>query len=109
MLVLNGAFKKPIQRRLAPLRDEVFAPPRVTVARSQCWWSQTERFNDLRHGLARVALGLNIPMLLLIFGSTLIQQWEIASVQMIYIAFYLGLLATIRYDRFSLEGLRQRK
>jgi len=45
-------------------------------------------------------------MLLLIFGSALIQQWEIASVQMIYVAFYSGLLATVRYDRFSLDGLR---
>jgi hypothetical protein len=44
--------------------------------------------------------------LLLIFGSALIQQWE---VQMIYVAFYSGLLATVRYDRFSLDGLRRRK
>ena len=29
-------------------------------------------------------------MLLLIFGSTLIQQWEIVSVQMITVAFYIG-------------------
>jgi thiosulfate dehydrogenase (quinone) large subunit len=48
-------------------------------------------------------------MLLLVFGSTLIQQWEIISVQMIDVAFYVGLLATVRYDRFSLDGLRQRK
>src|SRR5208282_1057761 len=109
----------------------------------------------LAHGLARVALGLNIAMhgysrlphlvgfangmvkqfaatflpsplvyitgfgiaigeavigtllmLLLIFGSTLIQQWEIVSVQMITVAFYIGLIATVRYDRFSLDGLR---
>jgi thiosulfate dehydrogenase (quinone) large subunit len=45
-------------------------------------------------------------MLLLIFGSTLTQQWEIVSVQMIYVAFYVGLLATVRYDRFSLDGIR---
>jgi hypothetical protein len=25
---------------------------------------------------------------------------------MIYVAFYAGLLATVRYDRFSLDGLR---
>ncbi|MGA8658182.1 MAG: DoxX family membrane protein [Chthoniobacterales bacterium] len=48
-------------------------------------------------------------MMLLIFGSTLIQQWEIVSVQMIYVAFYAGLLATARYDRFSLDELRQRR
>jgi thiosulfate dehydrogenase [quinone] large subunit len=47
-------------------------------------------------------------MLLLIFGSALIQQWEIVSVQMTYIAFYVVLLATVRYDRFSLQGLRRR-
>ena len=60
--------------------------------------------------LSRPALVLGtLLMLLLTFGSTLIQQWEIVSVQMIDVAFYVGLLATIRYDRFSLDGLRQRK
>jgi thiosulfate dehydrogenase [quinone] large subunit len=60
--------------------------------------------------LCRPALVLGtLLMLLLTFGSTLIQQWEIVSVQMIDVAFYVGLLATIRYDRFSLDGLRQRK
>jgi thiosulfate dehydrogenase [quinone] large subunit len=48
-------------------------------------------------------------MLLLISGIALIQQWEIASIQMIYVAFYCGLLATVRYDRFSLDGSRRRK
>jgi thiosulfate dehydrogenase [quinone] large subunit len=48
-------------------------------------------------------------MLLLMFGTTLIQQWDIASIQMTYVAFYAVLLSTIRYDRFSLDGLRQRK
>ena len=47
-------------------------------------------------------------MLLLIFGSALIQQWEIVSIQMTYIAFYVVLLATVRYDRFSLQGLCRR-
>ena len=54
-------------------------------------------------------VGGALLMLLLIFGSTLIQQWEIVSVQMITVAFYVGLLATVRHDRFSLDGLRQRK
>jgi thiosulfate dehydrogenase [quinone] large subunit len=48
-------------------------------------------------------------MLLLIFGSSVTQQWEIASIQMTYVAFYAVLLATVRYDRFSLDGLRRRK
>jgi thiosulfate dehydrogenase (quinone) large subunit len=48
-------------------------------------------------------------MLLLLFGSTLIQQWEIAYIQLIYIAFYVGLLVTLHCDRFSLDALRSRK
>jgi len=60
--------------------------------------------------LCRPALVIGtLLMLLLIFGSTLIQQWDIVSVQMIDVAFYTGLLATVRYDRFSLDGLRKRK
>jgi thiosulfate dehydrogenase [quinone] large subunit len=60
--------------------------------------------------LCRPALVLGtLLMLLLIFGSTLIQQWEIVSVQMIDVAFYTGLFATARYNRFSLDGLCQRK
>jgi thiosulfate dehydrogenase [quinone] large subunit len=55
-----------------------------------------------------LAIG-TLLMLLLIFGSALIQQWEIVSIQMIYVAFYAGLLATVRFDRFSLDGLRRRK
>jgi thiosulfate dehydrogenase [quinone] large subunit len=47
-------------------------------------------------------------MLLLIFGSSLTQQWGIVSIQMTYVAFYAGLLATARFDRFSLDGLRHR-
>jgi thiosulfate dehydrogenase (quinone) large subunit len=59
--------------------------------------------------LLRPALGIGtLLMLLLIFGSSLTQQWEIVSVQLITVAFYIGLLATVRYDRFSLDGLRRR-
>jgi thiosulfate dehydrogenase [quinone] large subunit len=47
-------------------------------------------------------------MLQLIFGTTLIQKWEIVSIQLIYVAFYVGLLATVRHDRFSIDGLRRR-
>ena len=58
--------------------------------------------------LLRPALVIGtLLMLLLIFGSALIQQWDAVSVQMIDVAFYIGLLATIRYDRFSLDGLRR--
>src|SRR5262249_38520822 len=43
-------------------------------------------------------------MLVLIFGSTVTQQWETVSGKMIHVAFYVGLLATVRRDRFSLDG-----
>ena len=60
--------------------------------------------------LLRPALVIGtLLMLLLIFGSTLIQQWDAVSVQMIDVAFYVGLLATIRYDRFSLDRLRHNR
>jgi hypothetical protein len=36
-------------------------------------------------------------------------SWVQPFAEMIYVAFYAGLLATVRYDRFSLDGLRQRK
>ena len=38
-------------------------------------------------------------MLLLIFGSTLIQEYQALSTQMVAVAFYIGLLATVRHDR----------
>jgi thiosulfate dehydrogenase (quinone) large subunit len=59
--------------------------------------------------LRLVLLMGTLLMLLLLFGSTLTQQWEIASIQMIYVAFYAGLLGTLSYDRFSLDALRLRK
>src|SRR5215469_3402772 len=53
--------------------------------------------------LLRPALVMGaLLMLLLIFGSTLIQEWETVSTQMLYVVFYVGLLATVHYDRFSL-------
>jgi thiosulfate dehydrogenase (quinone) large subunit len=60
--------------------------------------------------LLRPALVLGtLLMLLLLFGSTLIQQWEIAFIQLTYVAFYVGLLVTLHFDRFSLDALRSRK
>lgn len=44
-------------------------------------------------------------MVLLLTGTCLLQNWEIAGLQMVYVAFYAGLLATLRYDRFSVDYL----
>ena len=46
-------------------------------------------------------------MWLLTFGSCLLQQWSVASEQLIYIAFYAGLIAYLRFNHFSLDTLRK--
>lgn len=43
-------------------------------------------------------------MILLLFGTCLIQNWGTASSQMIYIAYYAVLLATLGYDRYSVDA-----
>jgi len=43
----------------------------------------------------------------LTFGSCLLQQWSVASEQLIYMAFYAGLIAYARFNRFSLDTLRK--
>jgi thiosulfate dehydrogenase (quinone) large subunit len=45
-------------------------------------------------------------MLLLIFGSTLIQDYQAVNTQMVAVAFYIVLLATLRHDQFSLDRIR---
>ena len=46
-------------------------------------------------------------MWLLTFGSCLLQQWSVVSEQLIYMAFYAGLIAYARFNRFSLDTLRK--
>ena len=55
---------------------------------------------------------LVVGMLLLCqltFGSTLTQHWDVASEQMIYLAFYAVLLATAGVDRYSLDAWLRRR
>lgn len=56
----------------------------------------------LRYALAAGGL----LMWILLFGSCLIQNWGAAGSQMLYLAFFAVLLATLRYDRYSVDGLR---
>jgi len=44
-------------------------------------------------------------MWVLTFGTCLIQQWSVASEQLIYVAFYAALIAFARYNRFSLAAM----
>ena len=46
-------------------------------------------------------------MLLLQFGTGLVQDWSAAGQQLIYVAFYAVLLATIEYDRGSVDSWRR--
>lgn len=46
-----------------------------------------------------------LKMIMLLFGVCLIQNWNAAGTQMIYLAFYAVLLATARLDRYSLDQL----
>jgi thiosulfate dehydrogenase [quinone] large subunit len=41
----------------------------------------------------------------LIFGSALIQQWDVAGIQLVYVAVYTALLATAGFDRYSADQL----
>ena len=50
----------------------------------------------------------SVLMWTLLFGVCLVQNWNAAGSQMIYLAFFTLLLATVRFDRFSVDGLRAR-
>jgi thiosulfate dehydrogenase [quinone] large subunit len=54
-------------------------------------------------------IGGTLYMCLLTFGATQIQNWTVASEQMIYVAFFVALLATASWDRYSLDSASHRK
>lgn len=45
----------------------------------------------------------SLLMSFLLFGTCLIQNWSGAGIQMTYLAFYSAMLATAKYDRFSMD------
>jgi thiosulfate dehydrogenase [quinone] large subunit len=45
-------------------------------------------------------------MIVLMFGTCLVQNWSVAGAQLVYLAFFAGLLATRRHDRLSLDAAR---
>lgn len=54
----------------------------------------------------RVSLiGGGIVMLLLIFGTTLIENWEALPSQLIHAVFFAGLLAFIQYNTLAVDHL----
>jgi thiosulfate dehydrogenase [quinone] large subunit len=49
-----------------------------------------------------------IEMWVLMFGSILIQKFDIALIQLVYLTVLALLTATLRYDRLSIDGWRHR-
>jgi thiosulfate dehydrogenase (quinone) large subunit len=45
----------------------------------------------------------SLLMILLLSGTCLVQNWSVAGLQLGYLAFYAGLLATAACDRFSID------
>jgi thiosulfate dehydrogenase [quinone] large subunit len=43
-------------------------------------------------------------MLALLFGVCLIWNWGAAGSQMVYVLYFVGLLATLKYDKWSLDA-----
>jgi len=57
----------------------------------------------------RVALALGaLLILVLTFGSSLLQNWDVAGLQLIYAAVYAALLAWVSANRFSVDALIHR-
>lgn len=48
-------------------------------------------------------------MIVLMFGTCLVQNWSVAGSQLVYLALFAGLLATRRQDWLSLDAARLRR
>lgn len=47
----------------------------------------------------------SLLMILLLRGTCLLQNWSVAGLQLGYLAFYAGVLATATCNRFSIDGV----
>jgi thiosulfate dehydrogenase [quinone] large subunit len=55
----------------------------------------------------RLALAAGaLLMLALIFGTALLQRWDTLTQQMVYSLIYAALIATLSWDRWSVDALR---
>jgi thiosulfate dehydrogenase [quinone] large subunit len=50
----------------------------------------------------------SLLMVFLLVGTCLIQNWNVAGLQLTYLAFYCALLAAARYDAYSIDSFRRR-
>jgi thiosulfate dehydrogenase [quinone] large subunit len=85
--------------------------PLVVAFASTLPWAEAFLGLFLLIGLfTRIALTLGaLLILLLTFGTCLLQKWQVAGDQLIYAAVYAALLAFVSGDRFSIDALRQRE
>ncbi|WP_074409773.1 MULTISPECIES: DoxX family membrane protein [Aquimarina] len=56
----------------------------------------------------RTCLSGGILMIILIFGSCLVEQWEWVGFQMIYVLFFYLLISTSQNNHFSIDNLLQK-
>jgi thiosulfate dehydrogenase [quinone] large subunit len=54
-------------------------------------------------------IGGALLMLVLTFGSSLVQDWQAASTQLLYSAIYAALLFLLRFNRWSVDALLEHK
>ena len=50
----------------------------------------------------------SVEMWVLLFGTSLIQKWDIAGVHLIYLFLLALLTASLRYDALSIDGFQRR-
>jgi thiosulfate dehydrogenase [quinone] large subunit len=55
--------------------------------------------------LRATLVGGSLLMCILLFGTCLVQNWTVAGDQLVYLAFFAALLATRRYDWFSVDAV----
>ncbi|MGH7996097.1 MAG: DoxX family protein, partial [Opitutaceae bacterium] len=55
------------------------------------------------------ALGAGLGLMIVLqFGTALAQDWNVVGLQLIYVALYAALLASVRLDRYSVDGWTRR-
>lgn len=51
----------------------------------------------------------SLVLMTLVFGTALLQRWDVLTQQMVYAFLYAALIATLGWDRWSLDELRARR
>jgi thiosulfate dehydrogenase [quinone] large subunit len=109
-IVMHGLARIPTFAAFAAHLREQFAPtflPAALIAVSAYGIVAAEvtigTLLLLGLGLRRTLAAGCILMGVLLFGTCLVQNWSVAGDQLIYLAFFAGLLATRRHDAWSLD------